>query len=146
MHYKIAIPTLVTALVSITACSPVKPPAGMEEETTFRQEVDADYKQAFRVISKQMKSCYAVKGVLGNGYDIYSEIDSHVKEARVELYSVGLSGAESPEDSIFSRTVIIKGQTPKTLITTTGTTPDYVYLTHATIPTWLKGKTTCSPE
>ncbi|WP_290697438.1 hypothetical protein [Amphritea sp.] len=140
----LSVSVLLTTTI-LSACTPVKPPVGMENDKAFSQEADISYKQAFRIISKQMKACYAGKGLFGNGYDVYSEIDSHAKEARVEVYYVGFAGAEKPEDSMFSRTVTIKQRDHKTLITTTGTTPDYIYLTHATIPTWLRGKTTCSP-
>jgi hypothetical protein len=66
------------------------------------------YLDAYRVIAKQMRACYRVIGLFGNGYDIQADLDTAHKAGTVELYHVALGGAVSkPEDSMFSRTVTV---------------------------------------
>jgi len=75
-----------------------------------------------------------------------ADLDTMNKQGMIELYYVGLTGAQNPEDSIFSRTVMVKEAPNGSIINTTGTTPKYVYLTHKTIPTWLRGIDSCAPK
>lgn len=134
-------------VVALSGCAGIQIPAGQENQRTFIQESDKPYQETYRTIAKQMRACYRVIGAFGNGYDIQADLDTANKRGTVELYYVGLTGAQKPEDSIFSRTVTVM-ELPKggSQITTTGTTPKYVYLTHKTIPTWLNGVDSCAPQ
>ena len=130
----------------LTGCAGIQLPPGQENQRSFTQESTQSYQEAYRIIAKQMRACYRVIGMLGNGYDIQSDLDTANKRGTVELYHVGFTGAQKPEDSIFSRTVTISEAASGSAITTTGTTPNYVYLTHKTIPTWLGGVDSCAPQ
>ena len=102
------------------------------------------YKDAYRLISKKMRGCYRVIGVLGNGYDVQDDIDTDLKEARVEVFHLGHTGASKFEDSIFSRIVTIKQSGTGSVITTAGTTTRYTYMNHQAIKGWLRGNEDCS--
>lgn len=130
----------------LTGCAGIQMPPGQENTRTFTQESNKSYQEAYRLISKQMRACYRAIGLFGNGYDIQADLDAENKRGTVEVYYVGLTGAQKPEDSIFSRTVTISEAPNGSIITTTGTTPNYVYLTHKTIPTWLAGVDSCGPK
>jgi hypothetical protein len=136
-----------SALLALTlvGCATVQIPLGQESERTFVRDTSKPYQEVYRVVAKQMRACYRVLGVFGNGYDIQADLDSSAKTGTIELYPVGLTGAQKPEDSIFSRTVLITATATGATIKTTGTTPKYVYLTHMTIPTWLNGIDSCAP-
>lgn len=92
-----------------------------------------------------MRACYRVIGVFGNGYDVQADADSALKTATVELYPVGLTGTQKPEDSMFSRVVQIRSTESGSVIETSGQTPRYVYATHVAISGWLAGATSCNP-
>ncbi len=130
----------------VSACVSVQIPSGQESERTFTQETKVPYVNAYRIIAKQMRACYRVIGVLGNGYDIQADLDTANKRASVELYPVGLTGAQKSEESMFSRTVTVTESQSGAVIVTTGTTPKYVYLTHKAIQTWLNGVDSCTPQ
>lgn len=130
---------------ALVGCATVQLPPGQEAERTFVRDTNKPYQEVYRVVAKQMRACYRALGVFGNGYDIQADLDSSAKTGTIELYPVGLSGAQKAEDSIFSRTVVITATPTGATIKTTGTTPKYVYLTHMTIPTWLGGIDSCTP-
>lgn len=133
-------------VVALAGCATIQMPPGSEETKTFSQESDKPYKEAFLIISKQMKACYRVIGLLGNGFDIQDTLDTAEKYGTIDLYPVGLSGAESPSESMFGRTVRVEQNSSGSKITTSGTTPNYVYRTHVTITGWLKGSSGCAPQ
>ncbi len=130
----------------LSGCAGIQIPPGQENERTFSQESNKHYQDAYRIIAKQMRACYRVIGLFGNGYDVQADLDTANKRGTVELYYVGLTGAQKPEDSIFSRTVTISDALNGSVISSTGTTPKYVYLMHKTIPTWLNGIDSCGPK
>jgi len=130
----------------LAACAQVPVPTEQASQKTFTRSSTLGYQDAYRVIAKQLRACYRAIGLFGNGYDIQADLDTHAKTGTVELYPVGLTGAQKAEASIFSRTVTIVQTESGSRITTTGTTPQYVYQTHMTIPAWLEGADTCSPR
>ncbi len=132
-------------LLALTGCAGIQPPQGQENQRTFVRTTDKPYREAYRIIAKQMRACYRVIGVFGNGYDVQADLDTENKTGTIELYYIGLTGAEKPEDSMVSRTVVVTGTPTGSTITTTGTTPKFVYLTHMTIPSWLDGVESCGP-
>jgi hypothetical protein len=140
MHKFIAI-----GLLGLAGCASVQLPPGAEERRDFTQTTSMPYQDAYRIIAKQMRACYRVIGVFGNGYDIQADLDSAARTGRIELYHVGLTGASKPEDSIFSRTVTVTTSGTGTVIRTVGTTPKYVYINHRAIAAWLAGSDTCAP-
>lgn len=127
-------------------CTGVRLPPGMENQHSFTQYSDKHYVDIYRIISKQMRACYEVRGIFGNGFVVQSDLDSSRAMGIIELYPVGLSGAESASDSIFSKKIIVSKTKDGTKIITMGTTPSYVYSTHKTISNWIKGISTCSPN
>lgn len=127
-------------------CATIQPPPGSEESKTFSQDSDKPYKEAFLIISKQMKACYRVIGLFGNGYEIQDTLDTSEKYGTIDLYPVGLSGAENPSESMFGRTVRVEQDGSGSRITTSGTTPSYVYMNHIAITGWLKGASGCAPQ
>jgi hypothetical protein len=138
--------TIALALgVSVAGCATIEVPKGQESNREFVQETVLPYKDAYQIIAKQMRACYRVIGLLGNGYDVQADLDSAERIGRVELYYVGLTGASKPEDSIFSRTVTVKARNNGSMVVTTGTTPKYVYLTHLSVKSWLSGSDSCGP-
>jgi hypothetical protein len=141
---KVIITLLVAILIS--GCAGVQMSVGQENEHGFTQESDKPYKEVYRIIAKQMLACYRHKTMFGNGYEVKADLDTLSKQGVIELCYVGLTGAQNPEDSIFSRTVTVKDAPNGSIIITTGTTPKYVYFTHKTIPIWLRGMDSCVPE
>jgi len=139
------ISTLLVAIV-ISGCASIQMPVGQETERSFSQESERPYDEAYRIIAKQMRACYRAIGLFGNGYDVQADMDAVNKQGVIELYYIGLTGAKNPEDSMFARTVTVEYSSNGSIITTTGTTPKYVYLTHRTIPTWLRGINSCGPK
>ena len=131
--------------MSLTACATIQLPPGSEESRSFVQESPMAYQDAYRIVAKQFRVCYRVIGIFGNGYDVQADLDAQANRGTIELYSVGFTGAEKPEDSIFSRSVTIEQNGSGSRITTTGTTPKYVYMTHLTVPSWLSGTVSCAP-
>lgn len=130
----------------LVGCAGVPLPAGQENQREFTQASELPYQQAYQIISKQMRACYRVIGLFGNGYDVQSDMDSASQTGRVELFHIGLTGSSKPEDSIFSRTIYVKSDSPGSIITTTGTTPKYVYYNHLIIKSWLKGNDSCGAK
>ena len=130
----------------LAGCAGIQIPPDQENQRTFTQESNKSYQDAYRIIAKQMRACYRVIGLFGNCYDVQADLDTANKRGTVELYYVGFTGAQKPEDSVFSRTVTISDAPSGSIISTTGTTPKYVYLTHKTIPTWLDGIDSCGPK
>ena len=108
------------------------------------QEAPVPYREAYQIVAKQMRACYRAIGVFGNGYDVQADLDTADLSGRVELYHVGITGASKPADSIFSRTISIKAREKGSVITTTGTTPLYVYANHLIVASWLAGNDTCA--
>ena len=129
----------------LTGCATIEMPKGQEESREFTQETAMPYQDAYRLIAKQMRACYRVIGVFGNGYDVQADLDSVNRSGRVELYYVGLTGAGKPEDSMISRNVTVKGRDAGAVITTSGTTPKFVYVNHLAIKNWLAGGESCGP-
>jgi hypothetical protein len=138
--------TTIVLSMSLYGCAHIELPAGKENHKEFVQSTKRPYKETYQIIAKQMRACYRVIGIFGNGYDIQADLDTANSSGRVELYHVGLTGASNPEDSIFSRTVNIKADGNGSFVTTTGTTPKYVYLNHLSIESWLAGNDTCGPS
>lgn len=136
---------LLVPLIAFAGCASVQLPPGAEEQREFTQTTSLSYQDAFRIIAKQMRACYRVIGVFGNGYDIQADLDSVARLGRVELYHVGLAGTSKPEDSMFSRTVTVAGNGSGALIKTVGSTPSYVYINHRAITAWLLGSDSCAP-
>ena len=132
----------IAVLLSLSACAASLPP-GQENTRTFSQHTPIPYRDVYRLVAKQMRFCYRTRSALGNGYDIQADLDSETKTGRIELYSVSLSKVDMPSDSVFSRTVEIKGEPTGSTIIVTGTTPKYVYLTHRSISIWLGGDQRC---
>ena len=98
----------VVFVLSLVGCANIEMPPGQEDKQEFVQETTLPYREAYQIIAKQMRACYRVIGVFGNGYDIQADLDTADRSGRVEFYHVGITGASKPEDSIFSRTVTIK--------------------------------------
>lgn len=136
---------LAISISMLSGCASVQIPPEQINQKTFTQESTKSYQESYRLIAKQMRACYKYIGLLGNGYDVQADLDSANKMGSVEVYYVGLTGAQKPEDSIFSRTVKITEAPNGSLITVTGTTPSYVYQTYRTIPKWLDGIDSCAP-
>jgi len=128
---------------SLSACANIELPQGQEDRREFVQETTLPYREAYQIIAKQMRACYRVIGLFGNGYDVQADLDTAERSGRVELYHVGLNGASKPEDSIFSRTVTIKARERGSVVITTGTTPKYVYINHLAVASWLAGSDSC---
>lgn len=131
--------------VILGGCATIELPSGQESTREFIQETSLPYKEAYQIIAKQMRACYRVIGLFGNGYDVQADLDSGERIGRVELYHVGLSGASKPEDSMFSRTVTVKARDNGSTVVTTGITPKYVYMNHLAVASWLAGSDTCAP-
>jgi hypothetical protein len=129
----------------VAGCATVEMPQGKEEVREFTQETKVPYVAAYQLIAKQMRACYRVIGVFGNGYDIQADLDSASKTGHIELYHVGLTGASKPEDSSISRTVTVKEHDGGAIITINGTNPKFVYMNHLAIKNWLSGGETCGP-
>lgn len=121
-------------------------PPGQESSTEFVQKTSISYKEAYRLISKQMRACYRGIGPFGNGYDTNAELDTEIKKGVVELYHVGPSGVSKFDDSALSRTVEIEENGTGSVITTKGTTPSITYRNHLVIKAWLDGRESCSPS
>lgn len=130
----------------VVGCAGVTPPLGQENVREFSQVSAVQYQDAYRIIAKQMRACFRVIGLFGNGYDVHADLDVSGRKGYVELYPVGLAGAQRPEDSIYSRTVEVLGTPSGSIITTNGMTSKYVYATHRLISSWLSGIDTCSAE
>lgn len=138
--------TLAIALAaSLGGCATIELPPGQENKREFVQETTLQYKDAYQIIAKQMRACYRVIGVFGNGYDVQADLDTAERMGRIELYHVGLTGASKPEDSMFSRTVTVKARDNGSVVATTGTTPKYVYMNHLAAASWLAGSDSCGP-
>ena len=137
---------LLSLICALSGCAGIQPPPGMENDRSFTQNSTKPYVEAYKIIAKQMRACYRAIGLLGNGYDVQADLDTANKTGTVELYYVGITGAQKPEDSVFSRTVTISASPDGSVITTSGTTPSYVYLTHKSIPGWLDGMDSCGPR
>jgi hypothetical protein len=135
----------ITAFIFLMGCASVTLPPGQEQQKTFAQETSLDYREAYRIIARQMRACY--RGILffGIGYDVQADMDTAERTARVELYHVGPTGASTnPEDSSVSRTVTIKAREGGgATIITTGTTPKYVFMNHLAVKSWLLGGNSC---
>ena len=129
----------------LTGCVSVQIPPEQINQKTFTQESEKSYKDAYRIIAKQVRACYALMGPFG-GYQVQADLDTVTKSGTVELYKVGIKGAQKPEDSTVYRMVTINDAPNGSLISVTGTTPKVVYLTHRTIPNWLKGNESCGIE
>jgi len=137
---------IIVVAILMVGCVNLTLPPGQENVNSFIQNSAVPYQNAYRVIAKQMRACYRVIGLFGNGYDVQADLDTANKQGIIEIYHVGLVGASKAEDSIQSRTVTVSDDLQGgSIIKTTGTTPKIVYLTHRTIPEWLSGKETCSP-
>lgn len=134
---------ILLSLAVLSGCAWVSPPPGQENQTTFVQETPVPYKEAYTLLAKQIRACYRVIGVFGNGYDVQADLDSANQSGRIEVYHVGLSGASKPDDSSFSRTVTVGARQGGSTITTTGTTPAVAYTTHLAVAGWLKGNDSC---
>lgn len=131
--------------VILGGCATIELPPGQESKREFVQETTLPYRDAYQIIAKQMRACYRVIGLFGNGYDVQADLDTAERVGRVELYHVGLTGASKPEDSMFSRTVTVKGRENGSTVVTTGTTPKYVYVNHLAAKSWLAGSDSCGP-
>lgn len=142
MHYRLLAALLVA---SLSACGSISLPPDQENQREFVQETRMPYKDAYQLIAKQMRACYRVIGLFGNGYDVQADLDANEKTGRVELYHVGLTGASKADDSSISRTVTIVGRENGSVVTTTGTTPKYVYINHLSVASWLAGSDSCGP-
>lgn len=137
----------IAAAFALTACSTAQIPAGQENQRTFTQDSDKAYLEAYQIVARQMRACYQVIGLVGNGYYVDAKLDEKNKTASVELYHLGATtGAKKLEDSWLSRTVTIQSNGTGSMITTTGTTPKYVFMTHRAIPKWLEGQDPCDPR
>ncbi len=136
---------LLATSVIFCGCATVKMPPGQENKRVFTQESDTSYGDAFKIIAKQMRACYRGVGLLGNGQEVQAVLDSSNQTGTIEVYYVGLTGAQPAESTATARTVTIFPTPTGSTITTKGTTPELVYLTHRTIPLWLSGTTTCYP-
>lgn len=132
--------------IILSACATIQIPEDLKGQDSFIQKTNIDYKTTYRIITKQMTACNRVIGFFGNGYDVYNEIDTSKNHAVVELFPISLGGASKPEESMFSRKVTIEKADSGSLITTSGTTPKYTYMTHSQITNWIEGNTTCSPK
>lgn len=139
------LPIYIIAALAISGCASVTPPPGQEDSTTFTQESSIGYKEAYRLIAKQMRGCYRVIGLFGHGYEVQNELDTEQKEGRIEIYYTGAFGAEKFEDSIYSRIVTVKEKGQGSTITTTGMRTKYAYVNHQAIKGWLRGNENCAP-
>lgn len=137
---------LLLLLISLSLAACITLPPGSEFSTTFTREIDKPYQEVYRTIAKQMRHCYRTTGLFGNGYDVQSDLETAANQGTIELYNVNFMGIQKPEDSFFSRTVIVKASSSGSTITTKGTTPKIVYKTHMTIPVWLEGDNSCAPR
>jgi len=138
-------PFLIVFAAALTGCASIELPPGQEDSRQFVTETAMPYRDAYQLIAKQMRACYRIIGIFGNGYDIQADLDTAEKTGKVELYHVGLTGASKPEDSIFSRTVIVRGTDKGSTVTTRGNTPKYVYANHLAVRSWLSGSDSCGP-
>ena len=130
-------------IVILGGCANIELPPGQEDRREFVQDTPLSFREAYQIVAKQMRACYRVIGLFGNGYDIQADLDTADSLGRIELYHVGITGASKAEDSIFSRTVTIKARDNGSVVTTAGTTPKYVYANHLAIASWLRGSDAC---
>lgn len=140
---KRSIATTLVLVGAMAGCATPMPP-GREDQRTFVQESGLPYQDAYRVIAKQMRACYRTIGVFGNGYDVQADLDAGAKQGVVELYPVGLTGAQKVEDSKFGLRVKAEATPAGTRITSTGTTPSFVFQLDGAIRVWLSGMDSCS--
>jgi hypothetical protein len=134
------------AAIALVACTTAPMPPEDQLTGTYVQSVAQPYQDVYRTIAKQMRACYRALGLFGNGYEVQADLDSVAQRGRIEVYYIGLTGAQKPEDSKFSRTVLVERDGTGSKVTTTGTDAKVAYLTHATIPTWLRGIDSCAPK
>lgn len=127
----------ITTALALSACSTVQIPAGQESQRTFTQESSRPYQEAYRTIAKQMRACYRVIGLFGNGYDVQADLDTANQSGAVEVYHVGLTGASKPEDSIFSRTVTVQANGAGSIIKKNDWHNAAVCIRDSSLNTWL---------
>lgn len=131
--------------VTLTGCAGVTPPPGQEDKKSFTQEIDRPYIEVYRKVVRQMTECYAITGMLGNGYKVIPELDTVAKQANVEVSIKGWVGDSSPEsDSAYRLVTITAINDSKTKVTTEATKPSFAYGTHLIIPKWMTGYQNCS--
>lgn len=106
----------------------------------LEQVVDVGYQDAYRTIARQFEACYRVRGIFGNGYDVLADLDPTTQMGRVEVFSIGLTGAR---DSKLDRVVTVLGDGPRSRILTTGASAAWVERTHEAIGRWLAGDRRC---
>lgn len=112
---------------------------------SFTRESSVPLVEAHGIIAKQMRACYAVGGLFGNGYQVHEQLDSAAGRALVEVYAVGAGKTSSGEETRFARLVQLEAIDGGTRITSSGTIPRYAYATHNAVGSWLDGNTRCNP-
>ncbi|MEZ6855007.1 hypothetical protein [Halodesulfovibrio aestuarii] len=133
------------AVMLLTSCAPIHVPKELANQKEFSIETSMDYIHAYKIISRQMKACFRGIGLAGNGYEVESILNTEGHVGTIEIYYIGLSGADSSyKDSSYGRLVTINKHSDQTHITIQGTSTDWAYYTRNAIERWLQGGTTCS--
>ena len=131
--------------ISLTGCAGVTPPPGQETKREFTQEINKPFLEVYRATVRQMTECYAITGMLGNGYKVIPEFDPVTKQANIEVSLKGWIGDSSPDSDSAYRLVTIEAVSDKTSkVTVKGTKPKVVYETHLAIPKWVNGSQSCT--
>ncbi|WP_372382157.1 hypothetical protein ACCQ12_15370 [Xanthomonas sp. NCPPB 1068] len=117
-------------------------PESAEKSDSQVLESDVDYKQAYRIISRQFTACKRVIGVFGNGYDVQSDLDTDAQEGRIDYYSQGLTGVH--ENAAAATQMVVKpSSNGGSVIRVTGTSARHVYADSQSIKNWLNGDLKC---
>ncbi|RZZ81956.1 hypothetical protein EAT51_07875 [Pseudoxanthomonas winnipegensis] len=126
----------------LASCASV--PANLKGQTHVELDSHVAYDEAYRIVARQMRACYRVIGIFGNGFDIQSDLDTQAKQGRIELYFVGVTGAKPDSDSKIPRTVTISQLGTGSHIVIQGNGDRYVYYTSQGIRGWLDGSNKCN--
>jgi hypothetical protein len=132
--------TLLATLLSLVlvACG-TAPPHGQEDQHQFVQASSIGYRDAYLIIARQMRTCYAYRGPIFNiGFDVQADLDTAAQVGRIETYPT-----DGSADHPFRRVVVVRAEGTGSVIETSGPSPRHVYQTHLVITEWLEGKTAC---
>src|SRR4030095_4442097 len=77
---------LMSVMCVLSGCAGIQPPPGLKNERSFTQESTKPYDEAYKIIAKQMRTCYRAIGLFGNGYEVQSDLDTIKETGTVELY------------------------------------------------------------
>lgn len=132
----------------VSGCVSVPMPPGQENNTSFTRQTTLPLVDAYRLLDKQATLCYQNIGLFGNGMYVKSALDTQSNIAFIDIYYLDPSIGGEPDDNarMFRRKITITGTPNGASIVSSGATPKIVYAMHETIPVWLRGEASCSPQ